>query len=120
LKIRRYFVVMVLALLWFAEPAMACLVPAFHLTPDEQACCKRMAGKCGGIPVSHSCCKPTLERDGHFLTAGTFTHQPLQVVYLDRAVYSEAATRESGPDRVALINLSLPESPPTLQVNLRI
>ena len=112
--------VVALALLWFAGPAMACLATAVHLTPDEQACCKRMAGECGGMPVSHSCCKPTLERDGHFLTAGTFTHPPLQVLYLDRAVYSETATRESGSDRAALINFSPPESPPTLQVNLRI
>ena len=42
-----------------AAPALACLLPGRALTPQEHACCKRMARQCGSMRMSssHSCCQ---------------------------------------------------------------
>lgn len=47
-----------MALLLFASPLMACLLPASGMTAEEGACCRHMAQQCGGDDsMSHSCCK---------------------------------------------------------------
>src|SRR6266704_2344921 len=53
--------VFALALLLFASPTMACLLPNAELTAAEKACCRQMAHQCdrAGMPKSHSCCQPT-------------------------------------------------------------
>ena len=61
----RIFVVSGLVLLWSVAPVMACLSPGQALTPDEMACCKKMAGACAGAPESHPCCKPTVASPEH-------------------------------------------------------
>jgi len=51
--------VLTLAVLLFATPTMACLLPTATLTAAERECCKQMAEQCGnaGMPSSHSCCQ---------------------------------------------------------------
>lgn len=51
---------LLLALSVFASPLMACLQPENTLTSEERECCRKMAGDCGEMPASHSCCKPTV------------------------------------------------------------
>src|ERR1700739_3922245 len=43
-------------------PVMACAVPSAQMTTSEQACCKQMHGKCGSMPMRHSCCKSTADK----------------------------------------------------------
>jgi hypothetical protein len=46
-------------LVWlFASPAMACLLPAARLSPEEMACCRDMGGMCDDMAknTSHACC----------------------------------------------------------------
>lgn len=43
-------------------PAMACTVPTAQMSRSEQACCKQMNGKCGSMPMRHSCCKSTADK----------------------------------------------------------
>jgi hypothetical protein len=46
----------------FASPLIACFQPDSGLTAEERECCRKMAGECGKMPASHSCCK-TIVRD---------------------------------------------------------
>jgi len=50
-----------LALLWAANPALACL-PSATMTKAEMACCKKMAGDCHMGAGQHSCCKTKADR----------------------------------------------------------
>jgi len=51
--------VLLLSLLLFATPIMACTMQANAMTAAERDCCKRMAQECGKgrMSQSHSCCK---------------------------------------------------------------
>jgi hypothetical protein len=61
------FAALLLALSVFASPLMACLQPDATLTAEERACCRKMAGKCGKMPASHSCCKTTIRDTDPYL-----------------------------------------------------
>ena len=52
----RSTLVLILLFMWTGVPALRCLVPDQSLSPEEQACCKAMAGQCGDMG-NHSCCK---------------------------------------------------------------
>jgi hypothetical protein len=47
---------------------MACLQPDATLTTEERECCRRMAGECGKMPSSHSCCKTTVRETDPYLS----------------------------------------------------
>ena len=50
-----------LLLVVFVAPAMACMAPNAEMTPEERACCRMMKNDCGQMemPASHDCCKKT-------------------------------------------------------------
>src|SRR5947209_20461799 len=62
------FAVLLLALSIFASPLMACLQPDSTLTDEERECCRKMAGECGEMPSSHSCCKMPVRETGPYLS----------------------------------------------------
>jgi hypothetical protein len=76
---RKLIVVKVLAklasaflLVWLlASPAMACLLPIAQLSPEEKACCRKMAGNCDGMGhnASHSCCQKVQTHNPSFVVA---------------------------------------------------
>jgi len=51
------------AIVLFAMPTMACLVPGTGLTAAERECCKKMSGECEQRhgTESHSCCQQTTD-----------------------------------------------------------
>jgi len=59
---------LVLVLSVFASPLMACLLPDATLTAEERECCRKMAGECGKMPSSHSCCKTTVRDADPYLS----------------------------------------------------
>ena len=59
---------LLLALSVFASPLMACLQPDATLTTEERECCRKMAGECGKMPASHSCCKTTVRDTDPYLS----------------------------------------------------
>ena len=69
LKLSSKFAVFGLIAAMIAPSVMACLTPDTVLTPQEKACCRRMAGKCGKVNMSssHSCCRSTVRENGPFL-----------------------------------------------------
>ncbi len=60
---------LLLALSVFASPLMACLQPETTLTSEERDCCRKMAGDCGEMPASHSCCKTTVRDTDPYLSS---------------------------------------------------
>jgi hypothetical protein len=67
----------ILAALLFGGPIMACVVPDAQLTPEEKQCCKEMGGGCqpdqSGMPMSHSCCKTTVQPRNDFRPGSTIS-----------------------------------------------
>jgi hypothetical protein len=62
----RQFGIVVLLLLWLA-PAMACIAPDAQLTQQERACCRMMKNQCGQMemPASHGCCQKDIQSAHH-------------------------------------------------------
>lgn len=60
MRIFRQLGVLVL-LLSFLAPVMACMVPNAEMSTQERACCRMMKDQCGqmGMPASHGCCHKT-------------------------------------------------------------
>lgn len=53
--------IVVLLLMLGIAPAVACMIPAAEMTPEERLCCRMMSNDCGQMemPASHSCCQKT-------------------------------------------------------------
>ena len=60
-KSLRQFGAVLLLLVSFVAPAMACMAPDAEMTTEERACCRMMNNDCGQMqmPASHDCCKKT-------------------------------------------------------------
>ncbi len=56
---------------------MACVVPDAQLTAEEKQCCKEMGGGCQpnepGMPMSHSCCKTSVQPRNDFRPSAAFS-----------------------------------------------
>jgi len=76
MKLIAYFR-MLLAVLMLGGPIMACAIPDAQLTAAEKECCKDMGGDCGqdasGMPMSHSCCKTSVQPPHDFQPSSTFS-----------------------------------------------
>lgn len=61
MKSLRQFGAVLLLLVSFVAPAMACMAPNAEMTVEERACCRMMKNDCGQMemPASHDCCKKT-------------------------------------------------------------
>jgi hypothetical protein len=63
---------------------MACAIPDAQLTAAEKQCCKDMGGDCGqdasGMPMSHSCCKTSVQPAHDFRPSSTFSPSALYLV----------------------------------------
>jgi len=67
---------LLLIVLLFGGPIMACAIPVAQLTADEKQCCKDMGGDCAqgaGMPMSHSCCKTAVVPPHDFRPSSTFS-----------------------------------------------
>ena len=68
---------LLLVVLLFGGPIMACVVPNAQMTVEEKQCCKEMDGNCqpdgSGMPMSHSCCKTSVQVRHDFRPAATFS-----------------------------------------------
>jgi len=56
---------------------MACAIPDAQLTAAEKQCCKEMREDCGqdasDMPMSHSCCKTSVQPPHDFRPSSTFS-----------------------------------------------
>jgi hypothetical protein len=55
------FVYLLMALMLFSAPLLACSLPGLPMSDEEKECCRQMADQCGGSQMdeSHSCCTKT-------------------------------------------------------------
>ena len=113
---------LLLALSVFASPLMACLQPDATLTTEERECCRKMAGECGKMPASHSCCKTTVRETDPYVS-----NSRVQISAPAQAATAVLPVREivGLPDLIAQFVISSdahapPESPPVKTSVLRI
>ena len=113
--------VIVFALSLFASPLMACLLPDSALTAEERDCCRRMAGKCGEMPSSHSCCQRVFHSDPYISTARTVFSGPSDFVVAPLSLAETVGMSEQISLFAALSDAHAPpESPPVKTSILRI
>lgn len=120
MTVAQKFVGILLLVVSFGYPAMACLIPDAEMTDAERECCKHMAQQCGSMnmPSSHSCCQNDVSRPTSML-------QPAGV-HIAPPVATEAAIIDLANPHILRAEISFfelhppPESPPGTSSILRI
>lgn len=78
MKSFRQFGVLILLLVSYLTPAMACMVSDLQMSSEERACCHAMQNHCGQMrmPASHGCCQkaPHSAADKALLAMATNVH----------------------------------------------
>ena len=123
MKAARQFGIVILLLVSYLTPAMACMVSDVQMNAEERACCKAMKNQCEqmGMPASHGCChKAPKSAQDNALDTKTVTHHPVAL-----AVDWLSATDSLNPNPVATglvehADASPPQSPPSCISVLRI
>lgn len=119
----RQFGIVILLLVSYLTPAMACLVSDAQMNAEEHACCQAMLNQCEqmGMPSSHGCCQrvPHSALDRALVTKATKDHRiAVAVVWLADCERLQpslvAAERNNRPDD------SPPQFPPGSNSVLRI
>jgi hypothetical protein len=107
---------LLVVVLLFGWPIMACAIPVAQLTADEKQCCKDMGGDCAqraGMPISHSCCKTAVVPPPDFRPSSTFSFTAPMVVNAvefplalslaeQRGQFASWPPQDPSPPRIAL------------------
>src|ERR1700747_3220609 len=117
---------LLLAVLLVGGPIMACAIPNAQLTAAEKQCCKDMGGDCGqdasGMPMSHSCCKTSVQPPHDFRPSSTFSSPaPYSVISAIQFLPAPFLAEQSGQFTPCLSRaLSPPLATPDASAPLRI
>lgn len=81
------FGVVILLLVSYLTPAMACMVSDMQMNAEERACCQEMQSRCQQMrmPASHGCCQKTPQSvlDRALVTRATNDHSTaIAIVWL--------------------------------------
>lgn len=102
--------VVILLLVTYLTPAMACMLPGAQMTAQERACCRMMHHQCEQMemPASHGCCQkaPHSALDNALATKAT-TYHPLAV-----AVVWVTASEWFRPTLVTVERMNRPDDSP--------
>jgi hypothetical protein len=117
------FGVVIVMLLSFLTPAMACMVSGVQMNAEERACCQAMKNQCEqmGMPSSHGCCQRTSQSShDNALDTEAVTYHPVAVamIWLTAAEWLPQTPVAAG--RVEDGDYSPPKSPPSSISVLRI
>src|SRR5215471_20251782 len=123
MKSIRQFGIVMLLLVSYLTPAMACMVPDVQMNAEERACCRAMKNECGQMDMSasHGCCqKSPQSAHDNALDTKAVTYHPVAT-----AVISLIASQLLNPTPavagwVELTDYSPPQSPPSSISVLRI
>lgn len=89
MKSARQLGIVLLLLVSYLTPAMACMVSDVHMNAEERACCRAMKNQCEqmGMQSSHGCCQkaPQSAQDNALATNAT-TYHPVVVATVWLAV----------------------------------
>ena len=117
------FGIIILLLVSYLTPAMACMVSDMQMNAEERACCLAMKNHCEqmGMPASHGCCqKAPKSAQDNALDTKAVTHHPIAI-----AVVWLSAAELLNPNPVATglvehADYSASQSPPSSVSILRI
>lgn len=123
MKAARQFGIVLLLLVSYLTPAMACMVSNVQMNAEERACCRAMKNQCEQMemPASHSCCQKTPRsiHDSALDTKAVSYHQvAVAVIWLSAAEWPDLNPVATGLAEHA--DYSPPQSPPTSISVLRI
>lgn len=123
MKAVRQFGAVILLLLSYLTPAMACMVSNVQMNAEERACCRAMKNQCEqmGMPASHGCCQKTSKSaQDNALDTKAVTCHPVAVIvtWLTASEWLNLSPVATG--WVEHTGYSLPQSPPSSISVLRI
>ncbi len=111
-----------LLLLSFAAPAMACMAPYAEMTVEERACCRMMKNDCGQMEMaaSHNCCKktPGTLHDSALRSAPVSFHPLVAVVWV--SLFDLFPPHDATNGWVQRPEHSPPKPPPSITSALRV
>jgi hypothetical protein len=116
MKVARQLGIVILLLVSYLTPAMACVVSDVQMNAQERACCRAMKNQCEqmGMPASHGCCQKTPKSvQDNALDTKAVTYHPVAVAVI---WLSAAEWLKLNPVVTGLIEhpaYSPPQSPPT-------
>jgi len=115
MKAVRQFGIVILLLVSYLTPAMACMVSDVQMNAEERACCRAMQNQCeqSGMPASHGCCQkaPHSTLDNALATkAATYHPVAVAAIWLTASEWSYPTAAAAG--RVEHTDYSPPQSPP--------
>jgi type II secretory pathway component PulM len=123
MKVARQLGIVILLLVSYLTPAMACMVSNVQMNAEERACCRAMKNQCEqmGMSASHGCCQKTPKSaQDNALVTKTVTDHSVAVAIL---WLSAAEWQNLNPVAVGFVertDYSPPQSPPASISVLRI
>lgn len=123
MKALRQLGFVILLLVSYLTPAMACMVSDVQMNAEERACCRTMQHHCEqmGMQSSHGCCQRTSQSArGNALDAKATTYHPVVIATVWLAAYDWFHPVLITADWVEHPGYSLPQSPPGSNSVLRI
>ena len=107
--------IVIVLLVSYLTPAMACMVSDVQMNAEERACCRMMQNHCEqmGMQSSHGCCQkaPQSSHDNALVTKGT-TYHPVVVEAIWLATSDWFQPVLCTTDRIEHLGYSPPQSPP--------
>jgi hypothetical protein len=123
MKAFRQFGIVIMLLVSYLAPAMACMFPGAQMTAQERACCRMMHDQCEqmGMTASHDCCQkaPHGALDKALVTTATNYH-PIAVAVVWLTAYEWLQPSLVGAERINRPDYSPPQFPPGSNSVLRI
>lgn len=123
MKAFRQFGIVILLLVSYLTPAMACMVSDVQMNAEERACCQAMQNHCEqmGMPASHSCCQklPHSTLDKALVTKAT-NDQPVVVAVVWLAACTWLRPALVSAEQINRSDDSPPQFPPGSSSVLRI
>ena len=123
MKAARQFGFVILLLVSYLTPAMACMVSNVQMNAVERACCQAMKNECEqrGMPASHGCCqKAPKSAQENALDTKAVTHHPIAVavvwlsaaellnpnpVATGRGEYADYSPSQSPPSSISILRI---------------
>lgn len=123
MKAVRQFGIVLLLLVSYLTPTMACVVSDVQMNAEERACCQVMKNQCDqmGMPASHGCCqKASRSVNNSALDTKAVTSHPITVavIWLTAADWFHSTLMTAG--WVEQPGYSPPQFPPSSIFVLRI
>lgn len=123
MKSPRQLGIVILLLVSYLTPAMACVFSDVQMNAEERACCRAMKNQCEqmGMSASHGCCQKTPKSaQDNALDTKAITHHPVAVAVIWLSAAELLNLNPIATGWVEHSDYSPPQSPPTSISVLRI